>query len=73
MPVLDVGGDCHDAALMQTDSRLALLLIPALAGGAEQKLTAALGSVVDMPVVTTPRLEAHIGGKQTALRVGQRV
>ena len=36
---------------MEGNSGLALLLIPALAGGTQQQLSAALGGMVDVPVV----------------------
>ena len=38
---------------MEGNSGLALLLIPALAGGTQQQLSAALGGMVDVPVVAT--------------------
>ena len=51
VPVLDVCGDGDDGARGQADGCLALLLIPALTGGADQELSAAFRSVVDVPVV----------------------
>ena len=51
VPVLHVGGDHDDAARLQADGGLALLLIPALAGGTQQQLAAAFCRVVDVPVV----------------------
>ena len=45
----------------------ALLLIPALAGGADQQLTAAAFGVVDMPVVPAARLKGDIGQEHRAL------
>ena len=73
VPVLDVGGDHHDAALVQADGGLAFLLVPALASRAEQELTASFVRVVDMPVVAASRLEGHVGGEQAAFRIGQRI
>ena len=35
VPVLDVGGDHHDGALVQADGDLAFLLVPALASRTE--------------------------------------
>ena len=61
VPVLDVGGDHDDAALLQADGGLALFLIPALACGADQQLAAALGGVVDVPVVAAARLKGNVG------------
>ena len=73
VPVLDVGGDHHNAALVQADGGLAFLLVPALASRAEQELTASFVCVVDMPVVAASRLEGHVGGEQAAFRIGQRI
>ena len=73
VPVLDIGGNHHDAALIQTDSGLAFFLIPAFTSRADQELTAAFVCMMNMPVFAAPRLEGHIGGKQTAFRVCQRI
>ena len=73
VPVLDVGGDHHDAALVQADGSLAFFLVPALARRAEQELTTSFVRVVDMPVVAASRLEGHVGGEQAAFRIGQRI
>ena len=73
VPVLDVGGDHHNAALVQADGGLAFLLVPALASRAEQELTASFVRMVDMPVVAASRLESHVGGEQAAFRIGQRI
>lgn len=51
VPVLDLRRDDDDSAGLQADRLFALLLVPTLAGGADQQLPAALGGVVDMPVV----------------------
>lgn len=51
VPVLHLCRDHHQTALMEGNSGLALLLIPALAGGTQQQLSAALGGMVDVPVV----------------------
>lgn len=37
VPVLDIGGNHYDAALMQTDSGLAFFLIPAFTSRADQE------------------------------------
>ena len=44
VPVLDIGGNHYDAALMQTDSGLAFFLIPAFTSRADQELTAPLSA-----------------------------
>lgn len=69
MPVLDIGGNHYDAALMQTDSGLAFFLIPTFTSRANQELTAAFVCMMNMPVIAAPGLEGHIGGKQTAFWV----
>ena len=51
VPVLDVGRDGDHGAGGQADSGFAFFLVPAFACGANQQLAAALGRVVDMPVV----------------------
>lgn len=73
VPVLDVGGDHHNTALVQADGGLAFLLVPALASRANQELTAPFVRMVDMPVVAASRLKGHVGGEQAAFRIGQRI
>ena len=73
VPVLDIGGNHYDAALMQTNSGLAFFLIPAFTSRADQELTASFVCMVNMPVIAAPRLEGHIGGKQATPRVCQRI
>ena len=51
VPVLDVGRDGDHGAGGQADGRFALFLVPAFACGTNQQLAAALGGVVDVPVV----------------------
>lgn len=51
VPVLDIGGNHYDAALMQTDSGLAFFLIPAFTSRADQELTAAFVCMMNMPVI----------------------
>ena len=60
VPVPDIGGNHDHAARRETDRRLALLLIPALAGRADEQLAAAPGGVMDVPVVAAARLEGNI-------------
>ena len=73
VPVLHLGGNHHHAAGGQAHGGLAGLLIPALTGGAQQKLPAALFGMMDVPVVAAARLKGHIGGEQAALGVRQGV
>ena len=73
VPVLDVGRDGDHGAGGQADSGFALFLVPAFACGANQQLAAALGRVVDMPVVAAAGLKGNVGQKQAGFRVGQRV
>ena len=47
--------------------RFALLLIPALAGGADQDLSAAALCMVYMPVVPAARLKSNVCQKYRAL------
>ena len=54
VPVLDVGRDGDHGAGGQADGRFALFLVPAFACGTNQQLAAALGGVVDVPVVAAP-------------------
>ena len=51
VPVLDIGGNHYDAALMQADSGLAFFLIPAFTSRADQELTAAFVCMMNMPVI----------------------
>ena len=66
VPVLHLRRDGNDHSGSQTDGRFSLLLIPALAGGADEKLPAAAFSVMDMPVVAAPRLKGDICQKYRA-------
>ena len=54
VPVLDVGRGGDHGAGGQADGRFALFLVPAFACGTNQQLAAALGGVVDVPVVAAP-------------------
>ena len=55
-------------------ARLSLLLIPALAGSADEDLAAAVGGVMDVPVVAAARLKGHVGQEgRTFARCCQRV
>ena len=67
MPVLDLCRNGDDRTRRQGDGLFALLLIQALARGADQQLPAAFGGMVDVPVVPASRLEGHIGKKHGAL------
>ena len=67
MPVLDICRNGDDRTRRQGDGLFALLLIPALARGADQQLPAAFGGMVDVPVVPASRLEGHIGQEHGAL------
>ena len=71
VPVLYPGGDGHDAAGREWLGSLALLLIPARAVHAEQKLSAAAGGFVDMPAVAAAGLEGDVRGKNAAGGVRQ--
>lgn len=67
VPVLDIGGNHYDAALMQTDSGLAFFLIPAFTSRADQELTASFVCMVNMPVIaalnwTTPSQSLIVTG-----------
>ena len=73
VPMLHLSGDHYHAAGGQADGRLALFLIPALTGRAQQQLPAALGRMVNVPVVAAAWLKGYVGRKQAALRVGERV
>ena len=63
VPVLDLGRDDHRIAGGEGLRGLAPLLIPAAAGGAQQDLPAALGRMVDVPVVAAARLEGDVGDR----------
>lgn len=56
MPLLQIGRH-DDAALRELDRLLALGLVPAFAGGADQGLAAAGGGVAPVPVVAAAGLE----------------
>ena len=74
VPVLDLRRNGNDHARFQFHSRLALFLIPALAGSADQDLSAAFGGVVNVPVVPAARLKGHVGQKDgTGAGRGQRL
>ena len=73
VPVLDPGGDDDDGAGRQAHRLPARLLIPALAGGADEQLAAAPGGMMNVPVVAAARLEGYIGGEQAAFRGSQRI
>ena len=51
VPVLHTDGDVDHVACLESTGGLAPLLIPAAAADAQQDLAAALGRVVDVPVV----------------------
>ena len=77
VPVLDIGTDRDDRTGYRTgfeaDSRLPLLLIPALAGRADQELASAGRGVMDVPVVAAARLKGDVCKKDGLLRIGQRI
>ena len=74
VPVLDACRDHHDGAGDELSCSLALLLVPPLAGGADQNLTATALRMVYVPVVATSRLESHVEQRELAvLEVGQGV
>ena len=74
MPVFDLCRDNNNRTGCQAYRLFARLLIPSLTGGTDQDLTAAAFSVVDMPVVPTPRLKGNIRQKnRTTARLSQRV
>ena len=52
---------------------LPLLLIPALAGRADQELASAGRGVMDVPVVAAARLKGDVCKKDGLLRIGQRI
>ena len=61
VPVLHVGWYVDYVAWQHLHCGLALFLVPSLAGHAHQHLPAALGGMVDVPVVAAARLERHVG------------
>ncbi len=67
MLVFHVGRDSNDCTGGEAHSFLALFLIPALAGGADQQLSAAALGVVDMPMIPASGLKGNIGQKYRAL------
>ncbi len=79
MPVFHTRGYGHGVARAHLHGRLALLLIPARAGDADQQLAAALGGMVYVPVVAAVRLESHvyevyaIGGDRVEIAVAGEV
>lgn len=60
VPMLHACRDIDDITRRHTDWCLAPFLIKTSAGNADQNLTAAFLGVVDMPVITTPRLKSYI-------------
>ena len=60
MPMLDVRGNLHHVAGAQALGGLALFLVPAFAIHADEHLPAAFARMMDMPIVTTARLEGHV-------------
>ena len=70
MPVLHAGGDVHHIAGHEWLRLFAPFLIPASARYAHQHLSAALGRMVDMPVVAAAGLEGYI--HYFYLRIGHR-
>ena len=73
MPVLHVRGDVDHVPRQQRPGILAPLLVPAASVGDEQDLAAALGGVMDVPVVTAAGLEGDIGDELGLRGVGQRI
>lgn len=73
VPVLDIGRDRDDRTGLEADSGLPLLLIPALAGRADQELASAGRGVMDVPVVAAARLKGDVCKKDGLLRIGQRI
>ena len=74
VPVLDACRDHHDGARDELSRGLALLLVPPLAGDADQNLTATALRMMHVPVVAASRLEGHVEQRElTVLRVGQGV
>ena len=60
VPVLDLGGDVDAVAGVQFHGGLALLLVVAAAGHADEDLAAAGLCVMDVPVVAAARLKGHV-------------
>ena len=60
VPVLHVGRDVDHVARSEADGLLALLLVPAASGHADEHLPAALRGAVDVPVVAAAGLEGHV-------------
>lgn len=71
--MLYLGGDRYDIAGLQALGRLACLLIPALAVYTDQQLTAALGGVVDMPVVPAAGFKSDVGNENGLCGIRQRI
>ena len=61
VPVLDISGDDNDVAGFEFLDGFALLLVVALAGDTEKSLTAAFGSLMNVPVVAAARLKGDVG------------
>lgn len=60
MPVLHTGWNIHHIAWMQFLGFLAPRLVPAPAAEADQHLSAAVGSMVDVPVVPAARFKCDV-------------
>ena len=73
VPMLYLGGNCHDIAGLQALGRLALLLIPALTIHTDQHLPAALRGVMDMPVVPAAGFKGDVGDENGLCGIGQRI
>ena len=73
VPVLDIGRDRDDRTGLEADSGPPLLLLPALAGRADQELASAGRGVMDVPVVAAARLKGDVCKKDGLLRIGQRI
>ena len=67
VPVFDLCRNGDYCAGFQADGRLALLLIPALSGSADQDLSAALGGMVNVPVVPASRFKGYVCQKNRCL------
>ena len=67
VPMLDVGRDGDHGAGSQADGRFALFLVPAFACGTNQQLAAALGCVVDVPVVAAAGFKGNVGQNRPVL------
>ena len=63
MPVPDLGWNGDDRAGLQADGGFPFLLVPALAGCADEDLSAAFSCVVDVPVASAARFKGYVGQK----------